>query len=315
MPLLASYFQISIDELIGYVPYISKAEIRKIYRQLCIDFTVKDFADVHHMIQKFCKKYYACHELQLQMGVLLVNHFEFAPNRTEIMEEAIGIFERICRESADVTQKKLAIQMKALCYMTNGRPDLCIETLEPISEPLSAPDRILAEAYMMTGHVEQAKSIAHALAFQISNMLIDTGNLMFRLYHEDRNKLQVWGEKMLAFARLVQLETCHPTMLFQLYLSLAVAFAKLEDEQALEYLEQAIRLFTKKSFFPIKMKENALFEQLDGFFERFQLENEAPRNEKMIQQSLKMILSDQGPFASFQYHIRFKQLKQRIENI
>lgn len=312
LPLLASYFKISIDELIGYVPYISKEEVKILYQQLCIQFTNEPFERVYQRIQAYCKKYYACHELQLQMGILLLNHLEFAPNRTEILNEITDIFERVSQEEGgDVIQKKLAIQMKGTCYMINNQPEKCIETLEPISDPLSSPDVILAEAYMMSGDIHKAKSIANAFVFQTANMFIGTGNLMFLLYQDNPEKLKQWSEIMLEFARITHLKTSHPAMLFQTYFCLAIAYVQLGDKQAIEYLEQAVQLFQKT----FRMTENDVFECLDGFFERFQVENEPPRNKKMIQQSISMILNEQGPFSAFQDDIRLKQIKQSIENM
>ena len=46
LPILASFFNISIDELIGYEPQMEKDEINQLYKQLCYDFTVLPFNEV-----------------------------------------------------------------------------------------------------------------------------------------------------------------------------------------------------------------------------------------------------------------------------
>ena len=46
LPQLASYFDITIDELIGYEPQMEKEEIKKLYLRLSKDFSVLPFDDV-----------------------------------------------------------------------------------------------------------------------------------------------------------------------------------------------------------------------------------------------------------------------------
>ena len=46
LPILASYFNVSIDELIGYDPQMMKEEIKSLYQRLCHDFTTRPFNDV-----------------------------------------------------------------------------------------------------------------------------------------------------------------------------------------------------------------------------------------------------------------------------
>src|SRR5699024_5397060 len=45
LPQLASYFDITIDELIGYEPQMEKEEIKKLYLRLSKDFSVLPFED------------------------------------------------------------------------------------------------------------------------------------------------------------------------------------------------------------------------------------------------------------------------------
>lgn len=46
LPQLATYFNISIDELIGYLPQMTKKDIKKTYQRLAEDFSNKPFDDV-----------------------------------------------------------------------------------------------------------------------------------------------------------------------------------------------------------------------------------------------------------------------------
>ena len=43
LPQLATYFDVTVDDLIGYEPQLAKEQIQKIYRDLCKDFAEKPF--------------------------------------------------------------------------------------------------------------------------------------------------------------------------------------------------------------------------------------------------------------------------------
>ena len=44
LPQLASYFDVTIDELIGYAPQLSKEQIQKLYQDFAKDFSCRPFA-------------------------------------------------------------------------------------------------------------------------------------------------------------------------------------------------------------------------------------------------------------------------------
>ena len=74
LPQLATFFNISIDELMGYEPQMSKEDIRKLYLSLSYDFAVKPFDEVMEECRKITKKYFSCFPLLFQIGTLIVNN-------------------------------------------------------------------------------------------------------------------------------------------------------------------------------------------------------------------------------------------------
>ena len=74
LPQLAAFFNISIDELMGYEPQMGKDDIRKLYLRLSADFTVKPFDDGLGHCREIAKKYFSCFPLLFQMGALLENN-------------------------------------------------------------------------------------------------------------------------------------------------------------------------------------------------------------------------------------------------
>ena len=75
LPQLAAYFNMSVDELIGYKPQMTKEDIRKLYLRLAKDFSQKPAKEVFEECDGILKKYYSCFPLIMQMIILYMNHF------------------------------------------------------------------------------------------------------------------------------------------------------------------------------------------------------------------------------------------------
>ncbi len=135
LPQLARFFNISIDELMGYEPQMEKEEIRKLYRQLSLDFASEPYHEVVGHCQEIVKKYYSCFPLLYQIGSLYVNHRMLAPTQKEaerLLEEAIHLFKRVKAETDDVDLAKQALNMEALCLLSLNRPG---DVLDLVGEP------------------------------------------------------------------------------------------------------------------------------------------------------------------------------------
>ena len=135
LPQLASYFDISIDELIGYQPQMEKEDIQKLYIRLSKDFSVLPFDEVLAECLEIIKKYYSCYPLLFQLGSLLINHIAQAANpeqMTQIMEKALECFHRVRSEEDEPNLQKEALLMEAFCLLQLQRPSEVIDILESI---------------------------------------------------------------------------------------------------------------------------------------------------------------------------------------
>ena len=60
LPQLATLFHISIDELMGYQPQMTREEIREVYRQLSKNFAEQPSEEVMEQCRAVIREYYAC---------------------------------------------------------------------------------------------------------------------------------------------------------------------------------------------------------------------------------------------------------------
>lgn len=70
LPELATYFNVSVDELLGYEPQLSKEQIQKLYRELGEGFANLPFDEVFARCEVLVKKYYSCYRFLLQICAL-----------------------------------------------------------------------------------------------------------------------------------------------------------------------------------------------------------------------------------------------------
>jgi len=140
LPLLAAYFNISIDELMNYTPQLTKEEIKKLYHQLSAAFAARPFDDVMGECRRIIKKYYSCFPLLLQMAILLTNHHMLAEDKKTqeaILKEAVELCRRIRTESEDLWLAREATSLEAVCYLILQQPqevlNLLGESIRPVS--------------------------------------------------------------------------------------------------------------------------------------------------------------------------------------
>ena len=75
LPRLASFFNITIDQLMGYRPQLSREEIRQVYEDLAKEFTVLPFEKVLEHCREYIREYSSCYPLLFQMATLLSTIF------------------------------------------------------------------------------------------------------------------------------------------------------------------------------------------------------------------------------------------------
>ena len=74
LPRLATFFHLSLEELLAYRPQLTREEIRTVYRRLSAAFSSQPLEQVLEQCRQLAKEYYSCFPLLFQLGSLYVNH-------------------------------------------------------------------------------------------------------------------------------------------------------------------------------------------------------------------------------------------------
>ena len=317
LPQLATYFNISIDELFGYEPQMTKEQIRDLYRKLAADFSTQPIEQVREQCREITRKYFSCFPLLYQIGSLYVNHSTLVEDKIaakEMLEDASRLFERVKSETDNVDLAKQALNMEALCQFSLGNPQ---EVLNLLGEPdfsMTSTEPLLASAYHVLGNKKEAKSILQVGIFQHTVVLMNLLSIYLGLCLDNMETFEETGRKAFAVAGAFNLNKLHPGIILPLYFTIAQGYMKLGNpEKALETLEQYTRLATSISY-PLNFHGDEYFDLLDGWLENtLTLGSDMPRNQMMIQKSVSESITNCKVFEPLKDHVQFQNMIKRLE--
>ncbi|MEG0855451.1 MAG: helix-turn-helix transcriptional regulator [Terrisporobacter sp.] len=319
LPIIASYFDISIDILIGYEPIMDKDEVRKIYTQLIEEFSVNDFYNVYNKCIEYEKKYYTCYFLQFHLGLLYCNHANLAGEQDkikEIFEHALEVFVRIQNDCNDVKLAKSALSLKSYCNLVLGKPDEIIEELGDIYDIPLPSEMILSKAYMVKGN--NKKAIQTLQIYMFNNFMNNIGAMtdMLCCYNDNIDKLQLYLDKLIKLTDLLELKTEYPQGILSVYPVISIIYASMEDkDKCIYYLEECVDVIAEKKVFEMNKNENKIFDYVPEYLEGMDIGNILPRKENLIIDSFKELILNNPALMIIRDDIRYDNLIEKLEKI
>lgn len=324
LPQIASFFDVSIDYLMGYEPQLSPEQIKAIYHELAEEFTWRPFEEVIKKSKGLIKKYNSCYPFLMQMAILWLNHFMLAEDKTRQQEVLMDIDEvctRICEGSSEVGLHTDGLVLKAVVNLQLGRPDEVIETLEPMREPkrlLIQVDHILIQAYQMDGEIEKADYYSQISIYTHLLSLVGNSTVLIGLHMDNRELCETTIDRVSKIIQIYDLESLHPNTSLQFHYQTAIFYCHSQEKQkALEKLRIFVTECVKFLEHGVALHGDSYFNRLDEWFEEFALGTEAPRSKTLIWDSLMQgILNPQLNllFEEEEYKRMVNELKRRLKS-
>lgn len=317
LPQLAAYFNISIDELIGYEPQMTTGDIRALYRSLCEEFASNPFDSVMEKCRGIIKKYYSCFPLLMQMGTLIINYsicIEDAHTKKDIFSECLALFERIELESGDVELSRQAIQMEAFCHILLGNPEQVLGLLGETILPAMTPETLLTNAYIMLGQTEKAKETMQIGLYQHLLALLDDCPVFFSIYPDEPQKFDEIVSRTLSLCETFQIDCLHPAAALKSYLTAAQGYcAAGETDKAIGLLKKYCTVFLNLSF-PLQLHGDEFFDLLDPWFQTLELGTMMPRDERSVRQSMIRSVTENPAFTPLCSDPRYKSILDKLNS-
>ena len=314
LPQLATYFNISIDELMGYSPQMTKEDIKKLYNRLSFSFATNQFGDTLEECRRIIKKYYSCFPLLFQMAVLLVNHHMLVEEKKEqenILKEARELCIRIKTESDDVWLCKEATSFEAVCYLVMEQPQDVLDLLGETIRPMTTDYEIVGQAYQMMGNISKAKEITQISMYQHLLTLIGVTPSYLMLNANNGDKVEKILHRALSVAEIYDLEELHPNTMAQIYFVGAQIYGSQNDtKKTLSMLQKYADVCTKK-LFPLSLHGDSFFDGIDGWLA--DLATDVPRDEKVVKEDTIQVVLSNPAFNFLKENAQYKRILETLE--
>ncbi len=315
LPQLAAYFNISIDELIGYLPQMTPQDIRKTYHQLADDFGKKPFDQVLSECRAIIKKYYSCFPLLMKMVILLLNYCSLlkeTERQQALLQEIIELCIRIKAESNDARLIRQANSLEAISRLSLGQPKQVLELLGESSMPISNDDILLASAYQMTGNVEKAKLVLQAGLYQYLIGLLETAHSYLFLLTDEPVKFEEALHRFIQLAESFDVKNLNPNTLCQLYYFAAHGYAVLNNNaKALEMLNRYADICTN-FLLPFELRKDSFFDRIEEWFHDADIDLQAPRDETTIRSSILQSVLENPIFQALSEEPGYKSVIHKL---
>lgn len=319
LPQIASYFDISIDELLGYEPQMSREQIRKIYLELSEDFSKLPFNEVMDKSRSIVKKYYSCYPLLTQIVLLWINHFMIVSNKEiqdEILKESIELCNHIIENSNDAGLFNEVITFKSIANLSLGNGKGVVEELEPLlanKDIILQLDPILIQAYQMIGDISKAEFYSQITIYTNLLNLISNSIGMINFKIQDKDFCEKTFERIRKVIYAYDIGNLNENIYLQYkYQKVIFHCVHLEKDKAIielkNFVNGTIRFIEKG----VVLHGDNYFNRLEKWFDGFALKVEAPRSGKVIMDSLIPALENPVLGIIFQEE-EYKDLKNKIE--
>lgn len=315
LPKLAACFDVTIDQLLGYEPQLSREQVQRVYSQLTAAFAEEDsFEETMSRSQELMKQYYNCYPLLFSLGTLWLNHFMLAGSKerqTEILEQAAELFRHVTEDCRDMGLCSDALIMEATTLLQLGRAEQVIEMLEESLDPrrlIFQSCGLLPQAYQMAGRSEDADCFAQVNMYLHLLSLMDDAVWRLVLRADD---LDICEETIYRTDLLIetwQKEAPHPNMAryhFQAALTYLQHGMKDEALDRLQRYADSIKTAMDADF---ALQGDRYFDKLEIWIDRLDQGGSAPRSKEVIFAGALQGFSHPA-FAALQDDERFQSIK------
>lgn len=309
LPKLAAYFNVSIDDLLGYEPQMTEQRILETYAHLAKRFATGDFHEVDAEIERLVTEYYSCFPFLLKMVQLYVNYLDVAVDQSETLEKALALCKRVKDYSGDYKLANEALMLEGFIYVLQGHPSKVLELLGEDASIQFGTEQLIATAQKMLGNAEKAKEILQVNMYQqILSIVSNAGeSLILELDKPDYfDEIVRRIDIILTTFNMTQLNV-NTALVF--YIKAANGYAMQQRfEEAYLCIERYVKACMQIEF-PLRIAGDSYFYLLDDWIGReLGLGTQMPRDNDTVKKALYETIANNPLFTFFESDVRYKNL-------
>lgn len=318
LPLLAAYFDITIDSLLTYEPQLDNHEIQRIYARLKESLETKSPEDVLATIRSFVRRYYSCYPFVLQMGMFLLNHADLLPGEEKIKtytKEAQDLFIHVRTQAKDPDLITQALKYEAYTALNLQEFDQVLSILGDQVPVLFPIESLIAAAQQQKGESKQAVLTLQSAIYQYTTVFLSFLTNYLQLVIDDPDKFSETVSRGKSFAKLFNFKEMHPVALMNFQLSATFGYAQMEDETAALEMLQAFVEILQGTTFPVVLHGDDYFDQIDEWLEHLEIGNQLPRDSMKVKVGLLEMVIDNPTFAQFEDQEQVQEIFTKLRSI
>jgi transcriptional regulator with XRE-family HTH domain len=322
LPQLAGFFDVTVDELIGYRPQMSKDQIRKLYQEFSKLFASRPFLEVMEQLQTYIRRYYSCYPFLFQAGILLLNHYMLSGGK-EKQQEVLNYISRLCvhieEDCRDVGLCNEAVVLRAMADLQSGRILEVMDALEEMTKPYRLSRQsgaVLSQAYILQGEVNRADSLIQGGMYSDIMSLVGNATLFLALHADDLRICEETVARIETVAEVYELSKLNPNSMAVFEYQAAQCYGMHgRKEEALchakKYVSCLLELLSRDR---MELHGDWYFDGLEEWFEETDNGTNAPRHRKLVVEDVRESFSHPA-FDSLEGDPVFERLKKRLKEI
>lgn len=241
LPSIASYFNITVDELLGVDKIKDKERIEEIEKNIFDKWTVGQIDDVLEMSRNAMREFPHEYKLHLYLAMSLDMKFETdKEKKKDNLFESINILERILKNSTDDYTRNQALFTLSKNYKKAGDKEKAIETAKKLSYASGSSDVVLTQIYEDNELHEHLKKNISSFTQSLAN---DIQRLASSMYNVGSNERIILINKAIKIFDLIYENSDYGFNNFYLtfyYFDLVENYCDINDiDNALNCLEKA----------------------------------------------------------------------------
>ena len=326
LPQLAAYFDISIDELMGYKSQMTNDDIRALYEELSNEFAAKPCDEVMNRCLDIVKKYYSCFPLLFQIGMLFLNYshtFKNDEKKAFAILEAKELFVRVKTLCDSIELKSLALQCEAVCEIMLDKTTEVITLLEHEKKHFSFHPSVgvmLSQSYKMLGEIQEAKiTMQDAILNSIIALFYDIPYYL-DICTDNKDYFEEVCRRTIAMIEIFNAKEVSPMAILPFYIAAATGYLAFDDtEKSLSMIETYTEIVTGDIIPLTILKGDNFFTLIDELRDKtlrefpFGFPN-LPLNEQSFKQTLVEAIVENTAYSTLADNPRYKSLSEKLKS-
>jgi len=321
LPVIAAYFNVSIDTLMAYSSQLTTKQIRKLYTSLVAQFETQPAAVVLTAIEDVIHRYYSCAPLVLEMGQLLLNHGDLLPGATSAekldryLTRAQELFDHVTELSPDPVLLKKARDFSAYCSLLLQRPDDVLTVLGKVVPAYFPSESLIAWAYHLKGDEQRAIATTQSALYQYVTIMASQLTNYLQLVVDQPKKFQATYVRGQAFIDAFDLVKLNPASVVNFQVSAAMGYAQQKNTEAVHACLAAYTACLAAVKFPLVLHGDAYFDAIDEWLDQTDLGHSLPRDEHHLQTDFMTVVLDNPLLKPYLATAEFQPLVQQLTQI